>query len=114
MHNAEKPPELLHFDDGPEITAEMRIAARSLALAFRGNPFYEAILAGTTQAEQNSRLAGYFVASMVEGQSHGRLVFGSPPERGAAIWHDPAAQATDASRAKRKALSAILTPAGYA
>ncbi|MFN8582602.1 MAG: hypothetical protein U0163_16710 [Gemmatimonadaceae bacterium] len=60
-----------------------RWPARSLATAFAGNPFYEAILVGSKESLREPLLTGYFLASMKEGAAHGRVELADPPESGA-------------------------------
>ncbi|MFN8573460.1 MAG: GNAT family N-acetyltransferase [Gemmatimonadaceae bacterium] len=101
------------MSDPARRSADWPIAARALAASFVGNPFYEALVAGCAEQDREGRLVEYFLASMDEGEAHGRVHVTDPPDGGAAIWHAPLPAPPAATATKHARLAAALPARGY-
>jgi ribosomal protein S18 acetylase RimI-like enzyme len=97
-------------------TRQPSIAGSSLAAALSDDPFYTALVADlpASSPARGERLGHYFDYALREGASHRVRV--ADARQGAAIWLLPEADDRRRAReaAKRRALSAILGPPGYA
>jgi len=93
-------------------------AARSLATALIGDPFYRAVTAacGEDEAARLAMLEAYFALALVEGEQAGRVDLADAVGNGAAIWttDTPAAQRQAAYAQREDALRVLLGEQGYA
>eukprot|EP01133_Synstelium_polycarpum_P019649 gene19649-23534_t len=93
-------------------------AARSLAAALIGDPFYRAVTVacGDDEAARLAMLEAYFALALTEGWQAGRVDLADDGRNGAAIWttDTPAAQRQAAYVQREDALRVLLGEQGYA
>jgi GNAT superfamily N-acetyltransferase len=93
-------------------------AARSLAAALIGDPFYRAVTVacGDDEAARLAMLEAYFALALVEGEQAGRVDLADDGGNGAAIWttDTPAAERQAAYAQREDALRVLLGEQGYA
>lgn len=93
-------------------------AARSLAAALIGDPFYRAVTVacGDDEAARLAMLEAYFALALAEGEQAGRVDLADDGGNGAAIWttDTPAAQRQAAYAQREDALRVLLGEQGYA
>ena len=93
-------------------------AARSLAAALIGDPFYRTVTVacGDDEAARLAMLEAYFALALAEGELAGRVDLADAAGNGAAIWttDTPAAQRQAAYAQREDALRVLLGEQGYA
>ena len=93
-------------------------AARSLATALIGDPFYRAVTVacGEDEAARLAMLEAYFALALAEGEQAGRVDLADDVSKGAAIWTTdaPAAERQAAYAQREDALRVLLGEQGFA
>ena len=93
-------------------------AARSLAAALIGDPFYRAVTVacGEDEAARLAMLEAYFALALAEGEQAGRVDLADAVGNGAAIWttDTPAAERQAAYAQREDALRVLLGEQGFA
>ncbi|AYM78443.1 N-acetyltransferase [Janthinobacterium agaricidamnosum] len=93
-------------------------AARSLAAALIGDPFYRAVTVacGDDETARLAMLEAYFALALTEGEQAGRVDLADAVGNGAAIWTTdaPAAERQAAYAQREAALRVLLGEQGYA
>ena len=93
-------------------------AARSLAAALIGDPFYRAVTVacGDDEAARLAMLEAYFALALTEGEQAGRVDLADDGGNGAAIWttDTPAALRQAAYAQREDALRVLLGEQGFA